>query len=131
MLVDCNSRNGDHPPPQIAGRPSGADAGVWGPGAPRHPSSDGLLVAPPHPWNRGPGTPVFEPPACHPSDRYRPLMPRLTVDLPGRAYPVLVGLGALQELPRLVKEMGATGAAVVSDRLVAEHWAEPVIAGLT
>ena len=58
-------------------------------------------------------------------------MPRLTVDLPGRAYPVLVGLGALQELPRLVKEMGATGAAVVSDRLVAPHWAEPVVAGLT
>src|SRR5438105_129650 len=58
-------------------------------------------------------------------------MPRLTVDLPGRAYPVLVGLGALQELPRLVKEMGATGVAVVSDRLVAGHWAEPVVAGLT
>src|SRR5207237_10050146 len=58
-------------------------------------------------------------------------MPRLTVDLPERAYPVLVGLGALQELPRLVKEMGATGAAVVSDRLVAPHWAEPVVAGLT
>src|SRR5438105_3500881 len=58
-------------------------------------------------------------------------MPRLTVDLPGRAYPVLVGLGALQELPRLVEEMGATGAAVVSDRLVAPLWAEPVVAGLT
>jgi 3-dehydroquinate synthase len=56
---------------------------------------------------------------------------RVTVNIPGRPYPVLVGQGALQELPRLVKEMGATGAAVVSDRLVAEHWAEPVLAGLT
>jgi 3-dehydroquinate synthase len=58
-------------------------------------------------------------------------LPRLTVEIPGRAYQVLVGLGALQELPRLVKEMGATAAAVVSDRLVAEHWTEPVVAGLT
>ena len=58
-------------------------------------------------------------------------MPRVTVDVPGRPYPVVIGQGALQELPRMVKEMGATGAAVVTDRLVAEHWAEPVLAGLT
>ena len=58
-------------------------------------------------------------------------MPRVTVDVPGRPYPVIVGQGALQELPRLVKDLGATAAAVVSDRLVAEHWAEPVLAGLS
>jgi 3-dehydroquinate synthase len=58
-------------------------------------------------------------------------MPQLTVDIPGRSYAALVGLGALQELPRMVKGMGATGAAVVSDRLVAEHWTDPVVAGLT
>jgi len=58
-------------------------------------------------------------------------MARVTVDVPGRAYPVLVGHGALQELPRLVREMGATAAAVVADRTVAEHWAGPVRDGLT
>jgi 3-dehydroquinate synthase len=56
---------------------------------------------------------------------------RVTVDLPGRAYPVLVGRGALEELPRLVREMGATAAAVVTDRTVAADWAVPVRAGLT
>src|ERR687887_881763 len=63
----------EHPTPQTAGRPASADAGVWGPGAPRHPSSDGLLVAPPHPWHRRSGTPVFEPAACSTSDHYGPL----------------------------------------------------------
>jgi 3-dehydroquinate synthase len=58
-------------------------------------------------------------------------MSRVTVNVPGRPYPVIVGQGALQELPRLVKEMGATCAAVVSDRLVADRWAEPVVAALT
>jgi len=43
------------------------------PAAPRHPSGDGLLVAPPHPCHRPPGTPVSEPPACSRSGRYRPL----------------------------------------------------------
>src|ERR1700736_6889654 len=57
----------------MAGHPSGADACVWGPGAPRHPSADGLLVAPPHPWHRPPGTLVSEPAACSTSDRYSPL----------------------------------------------------------
>src|SRR6202011_4691794 len=65
--------NAEHPAPQTAGHPSGADACVWGPGAPRHPSADGLLVAPPHPWHRPPGTLVSEPAACSTSDRYSPL----------------------------------------------------------
>jgi 3-dehydroquinate synthase len=55
----------------------------------------------------------------------------LTVELPGRAYPVLVGQGALQELARLVREMGATAAAVVTDATVAGTWAGPVRDGLT
>src|SRR6202011_5164169 len=66
--------NAEHPTPQAVGHPAGADAGVWGPGAPRHPSTDGLLVAPPHPWHRPPGTPVSEPSACSTSDRYSPLV---------------------------------------------------------
>lgn len=57
-------------------------------------------------------------------------MARVTVDVPGRPYPVLVGHGALQELPRLVREMGATAAAVITDRVVGEHWAAPVLDGL-
>jgi 3-dehydroquinate synthase len=55
----------------------------------------------------------------------------VTVDVPGRPYPVLVGQGALQELPRVVREMGATAAAVVSDRTVAGRWAAAVLDGLT
>ncbi|MBO0686618.1 MAG: iron-containing alcohol dehydrogenase, partial [Candidatus Dormibacteraeota bacterium] len=57
-------------------------------------------------------------------------MTRISVEVPGRSYPVLVGQGALEELPRMAKEMGATAAAVVSDRLVAEHWADAVLSGL-
>jgi 3-dehydroquinate synthase len=56
---------------------------------------------------------------------------RVIVEVPGRAYPVLVGHGALQELPRLVREMGATSAAVVTDAAVADPWADPVRDGLT
>lgn len=56
---------------------------------------------------------------------------RVTVELPGRAYPVLVGRGALQELPQLVREMGARTAAVVTDSTVGEAWADPVRDGLT
>jgi 3-dehydroquinate synthase len=56
---------------------------------------------------------------------------RVTVEVPDRPYPVLVGLGALQEVPRLVREMGATAAAVVTDTTVAELWAEAVRSGLT
>jgi len=56
---------------------------------------------------------------------------RVTVEVPGRPYPVLVGTGALQELPRLVHEMGASAAAVVTDATVGGHWAEAVRTGLT
>jgi 3-dehydroquinate synthase len=56
---------------------------------------------------------------------------RVTVDVPGRPYPVLVGQGGLQELPRLVRELGATAAAVVTDDTVGALWAEPVLQGLT
>jgi len=47
---------------------------------------------------------------------------RITVDVPGRPYPVVIGRGALQDLPRLVKEMGVTAAAVVTDRTLAGLW---------
>jgi 3-dehydroquinate synthase len=56
---------------------------------------------------------------------------RVTVEVPGRPYPVLVGLGALQELPRLVRELGASAAAVVTDATVAGRWAGAVRDGLT
>src|SRR6202011_5892286 len=80
--------NAEHPTPQAVGHPAGADAGVWGPGAPSHPSTDGLLVAPPHPWHRPPGTPVSEPSACSTSDRYSPLdAVRRLLRLAGRRLP--------------------------------------------
>jgi 3-dehydroquinate synthase len=56
---------------------------------------------------------------------------RVTVEVPGRSYPVLIGHGALQDVPRLVREMGASAAAVVTDTVVAEHWAGAVREGLT
>jgi 3-dehydroquinate synthase len=56
---------------------------------------------------------------------------RVTVEVPGRPYPVLVGQGALQELPRLVREQGATAAAVVADAAIAEQWGVPVRQGLS
>jgi len=43
----------------------------------------------------------------------------------------VIGRGALQDLPRLVKEMGVTGAAVVSDRTVAGLWGGVLQDGLT
>jgi len=58
-------------------------------------------------------------------------MARVTVEVPGRPYPVLVGQGGLQELPRLVRELGATAAAVVTDDAVGPHWAGAVRDGLT
>src|SRR6266571_5897035 len=66
--------NEDHPPPQTAGSPAGSDACVAGPGAPPHPSQDGVVVAPPAPSHRPPGAPAFGPPAWSPSDRYSPLI---------------------------------------------------------
>src|SRR6266540_5020729 len=65
--------NEDHPPPQTAGSPAGSDACVAGPGAPPHPSSDGVVVAPPAPSHRPPRTPAFGPSTWSPSDRYSPL----------------------------------------------------------
>jgi 3-dehydroquinate synthase len=44
---------------------------------------------------------------------------------------VLIGPGSLQKLPQLVRGMGATAAAVVTDQTVAEGWADPVRDGLT
>src|SRR5712692_9417352 len=43
------------------------------PGAPPHPSIDGIVVAPPAPSHRPPGTPAFGPSAWSPSDHYSPL----------------------------------------------------------
>jgi len=56
---------------------------------------------------------------------------RITVDVPGRPYPVVIGRGALQDLPRLVKEMGVTAAAVVTDRTLAGLWGGVLQDGLT
>lgn len=53
------------------------------------------------------------------------------VDVPGRAYPVLIGRGALQEIPTLVRDLGASAAAVVTDHTVASAWAGPVRDALT
>ena len=53
------------------------------------------------------------------------------VEVPGRAYPVLIGRGALQEIPTLVRELGATAAAVVTDPAVGAAWAGPVRDALT
>jgi len=56
---------------------------------------------------------------------------RVTVEVPRSPYPVLIGHGALQEVPRLVRELGATAAAVIADAAVVDAWAEPVREGLT
>src|SRR5258707_14479421 len=64
----------EHPTSQTAGRPAGADACVAGPGDRRQASTDAILLSPPAPWHRPPGTPVFEPAACSSSGRYSPLV---------------------------------------------------------
>jgi 3-dehydroquinate synthase len=56
---------------------------------------------------------------------------KVTVKLPGRSYPVLVGQGALLELPQLVRGLGASAAAIVSDEAVARLWGPDVLAGLS
>src|ERR1700741_3742614 len=43
------------------------------PGDRRQASTDAILLSPPAPWHRPPGTPVFEPAACSSSGRYSPL----------------------------------------------------------
>jgi 3-dehydroquinate synthase len=54
----------------------------------------------------------------------------VTVKVPGHTYPVLVGRGALLELPAVVRDLGSSVAAVVTDHDVAREWAEPVVWGL-
>ncbi len=44
---------------------------------------------------------------------------------------MLVGRGALEELPRLVREMGVSGAALVTDQTVGKAWADVVAGSLT
>ncbi len=58
-------------------------------------------------------------------------MARVTVAVPGRPYPVLIGQGALQELPRTMRELGASAAAVVTDLTVGGIWGEAVRDALT
>jgi len=55
---------------------------------------------------------------------------RVTVEVPGRPYPVLIGEGVLGELPGLVRGLGASAAAVVADGMVAEPWGRRVADGL-
>jgi len=56
---------------------------------------------------------------------------RVEVALPGRSYPVFIGQGALQELPKLVREMGVSGAAIVTDTTVGKAWGGALETGLT
>jgi 3-dehydroquinate synthase len=55
----------------------------------------------------------------------------VTVRVPGHGYPVLVGRGALLELPRMVRELGSSTAAVVTDDQVGPQWAQTVVESLT
>jgi 3-dehydroquinate synthase len=48
------------------------------------------------------------------------------LDFPGRPYQVLIGEGALEELPRLVRELEPSRVALVTDGVVGPHWAESV-----
>lgn len=57
-------------------------------------------------------------------------MGRVTVKVPGHPYPVLVGRGALLELPTFVRDLGSSVAAVVTDHEVLREWAQPVVEGL-
>jgi len=54
----------------------------------------------------------------------------VTVRTPGRAYPVLVGRGALLELAPIARGLGCSTAAVVTDDAVGPRWAEQVLEGL-
>ena len=58
-------------------------------------------------------------------------MGRIEVSASSATYPVLSGLGALQELPGMLREMGVTRAAMVTDENVARHWGEVAEAALT
>jgi 3-dehydroquinate synthase len=54
---------------------------------------------------------------------------RVTVDLPGRAYPVLIGTGAFDELPAVLPPDVKRGA-LVTDREVGRLWRDEVVARL-
>ncbi len=58
-------------------------------------------------------------------------MGRVQVKAPGGAYPVLIGLGALAELPAILRELGIGRAALVTDDNVAAFWGEGVAQALT
>ena len=58
-------------------------------------------------------------------------MARVTVPLPDRSYDVLIGRGALQELPAAVRRLAPTGIALITSSDIARHWAEPVVQSLT
>ncbi|MDQ6772959.1 MAG: 3-dehydroquinate synthase [Candidatus Dormibacteraeota bacterium] len=58
-------------------------------------------------------------------------MAAVTVRAGAAPYTVLVGRGALVELPRLVQGLGVSQAVVVTDTNVGAHWADPVAASLS
>ncbi len=53
-------------------------------------------------------------------------MARVTVSLPGSPYPVMIGAGALTELPALLEHLEATAVAVMTDRTVESLWAATI-----
>src|SRR5205823_6341423 len=56
---------------------------------------------------------------------------RVEVRTPGGAYPVLVGQGAMLDAPRVLRELGATRALLVTDDHVAPLWGDSFAQGLT
>ncbi len=58
-------------------------------------------------------------------------MAQVTVAVPGRPYLVNIGRGALQELPKQIRDMGASCAALVTDLTLASSWASALQDGLT
>lgn len=58
-------------------------------------------------------------------------MARVTVPLSDRSYDVLIGRGAIMELPALVRRLAPTGIALITSSDIARHWSEPVVQALT
>lgn len=56
---------------------------------------------------------------------------RVDVRTPGGSYPVLIGLGALAELPGRLRDAGVARVALVTDETVAGFWLAPVAQALT
>ena len=54
----------------------------------------------------------------------------VTVQVAGRSYPVLIGEGVLTELPRIVRDLDASGIALVTDRGVGPLWTGAVVDAL-